>query len=57
MPAWNGVLDDAQIWKLTTFPSHVSKLPPAVDQQWRQAPKQQPHSSGSAGGDRRFGRE
>jgi mono/diheme cytochrome c family protein len=42
MPAWTGLLDDQQIWQVTTFLAHMSKLPPAVDQRWRQAATQQP---------------
>ncbi len=30
MPAWESVLSDQQIWELTTFLSHMDKLPPAV---------------------------
>jgi thiosulfate dehydrogenase len=36
MPAWGGTLSDQDIWKITTFLSHMDKLPPAVDQQWKQ---------------------
>lgn len=36
MPAWGGVLNDQQIWELTTFLGHMNKLPPRVDRQWRQ---------------------
>jgi len=35
MPAW-GSLSDQDIWKIVTFLSHMDKLPPAVDQQWKQ---------------------
>ncbi len=32
MPAWNHVLADQDIWKITAFLSRVEKLPPAVQQ-------------------------
>jgi mono/diheme cytochrome c family protein len=34
MPAWESVLSDEQIWELTTFLSHLNKLPPAVQEEW-----------------------
>jgi mono/diheme cytochrome c family protein len=30
MPAWNGTLNDAQIWQTVTFLSNFEKLPPAA---------------------------
>ena len=36
MPAWKNTLSDEQIWKLTTFLSHMDKLPPAAEQVWEQ---------------------
>lgn len=35
MPGWKESLNDDQIWKLVTFLSHMEKLPPAVEQQWK----------------------
>ena len=35
MPAWRQSLSDEQMWQLTTFLSHMDKLPPAVSQQWK----------------------
>ncbi len=35
MPAWKQVLNDQQIWQVTTFLSHMNKLPPAVSGQWK----------------------
>jgi hypothetical protein len=32
MPAWNHVLSDQDIWKLTAFLSRLEKLPPGVQQ-------------------------
>jgi mono/diheme cytochrome c family protein len=35
MPAWGKLYGDDDLWKVTTFLSHMDKLPPAVDQEWR----------------------
>ena len=35
MPAWGKLFSDDQLWKVTTFLSHMDKLPPAVDQEWK----------------------
>jgi thiosulfate dehydrogenase len=35
MPAWEGVLAEQDIWKVTSFLSHMDKLPPAVQQYWQ----------------------
>lgn len=37
MPAWGPSLDDQKIWKVTTFLSHMDKLPPAVSAAWKTA--------------------
>ena len=37
MPAWKQVLSDHQMWQLTTFLSHMDKLPPDVEAQWKTA--------------------
>ncbi len=37
MPAWDGVLSDAQMWKIVTFLKHSNKLPPEVKQAWQAA--------------------
>ncbi len=34
MPAWNKVLADDDIWKITAFLTHLDKLPPRVQDQW-----------------------
>ena len=34
MPAWNGVLNDQQIWTLALFLKHMDKLPPAPREAW-----------------------
>jgi cytochrome c len=35
MPAWDKTLTDQDIWKITTFLSHMDKLPPAVQEYWK----------------------
>ncbi len=35
MPAWGKLYSDDQLWQVTTFLSHMDKLPPAVDQEWK----------------------
>ena len=35
MPAWDGVLSEQDMWKLTSFLSHMDKLPPAVQDYWK----------------------
>ncbi len=36
MPSWRKTLSDQQIWTLALFLKHMDKLPPAVEQAWRQ---------------------
>jgi mono/diheme cytochrome c family protein len=35
MPAWRGSLKDEEMWQVTTFLSHMDKLPPQVAEQWK----------------------
>ena len=35
MPAWDKTLTDQEMWKITTFLSHMDKLPPAVQEYWK----------------------
>ena len=35
MPAWEGVLSEQDIWKVTSFLSRLEKLPPGVQQYWQ----------------------
>ena len=35
MPAWDGVLSEQDMWKITTFLSHMDKLSPAVQDYWK----------------------
>jgi hypothetical protein len=37
MPAWGKMLNEHQIWQLTTFMSHMDKLPPGVAAAWKTA--------------------
>jgi mono/diheme cytochrome c family protein len=37
MPAWKQSLSDQQMWQVTTFLSHMDKLPPSVSDQWKAA--------------------
>ena len=35
MPAWAQLLSEQKMWQVTTFLSHMDKLPPAVSAQWK----------------------
>ena len=35
MPAWDKTLTEPDMWKITTFLSHMDKLPPAVQDYWK----------------------
>jgi hypothetical protein len=37
MPAWNPTLSEQEIWQVTTFLSHMDKLPPQVSDEWKTA--------------------
>ncbi len=37
MPSWNHTLSEADMWKVTAFLSRVNKLPPAVQDYWKQS--------------------
>jgi thiosulfate dehydrogenase len=37
MPAWDKTLSDDDMWKVTIFLSHLEKLPPAVQEYWKNA--------------------
>jgi mono/diheme cytochrome c family protein len=37
MPAWGKVMSDEDLWKVTAFLKTINQLPPAVEQQRRQA--------------------
>jgi mono/diheme cytochrome c family protein len=35
MPAWEKTLSEQDMWKITSFLSHIEKLPPAVQDYWK----------------------
>ncbi|HYM76934.1 MAG TPA: cytochrome c [Candidatus Dormibacteraeota bacterium] len=35
MPSWDKTLTEQDMWKITTFLSHMDKLPPAVQEYWK----------------------
>jgi mono/diheme cytochrome c family protein len=35
MPSWEKTLSEQEIWKITSFLSHMEKLPPAVQEYWK----------------------
>ena len=37
MPAWDKALSEQDMWKVTVFLSHIEKLPPAVQDYWKNA--------------------
>jgi len=37
MPSWDKTLSEQDMWKITTFLSHMDKLPPAVQEYWKTA--------------------
>jgi mono/diheme cytochrome c family protein len=37
MPAWNKALSDEDMWKVTMFLSRIEKLPPKVQEYWKNA--------------------
>ncbi|MBW4039436.1 MAG: hypothetical protein HIU91_11295 [Acidobacteria bacterium] len=37
MPAWKQTYNDQQLWQITTFLSHMDKLPPSVSSLWKAA--------------------
>ncbi len=40
MPAWGTTLKEPEVWQVTTFLSHMDKLPPAVQSAWKTAASQ-----------------
>jgi mono/diheme cytochrome c family protein len=53
MPAWNKALSDQDIWKVTAFLSRLQKLPPKVQDYWKNAYGVGPLPPGPQGGDDR----
>jgi mono/diheme cytochrome c family protein len=50
MPAWGKVLKEQEIWTVTTFLSHMDKLPPEVSAAWKTAASAQEGGSASNSG-------
>jgi thiosulfate dehydrogenase len=48
MPAWDGVLAQQDMWKVTSFLSHMDKLPPGVQQYWQDTFNVAPEVGGGA---------
>jgi mono/diheme cytochrome c family protein len=46
MPAWDKSLSESDIWKLTAFLTRVDKLPPAVQDYWKQSGGVNPPTGG-----------
>jgi len=44
MPAWGKALTEDQMWKVTSFVTHVDKLPPAVQEYWKKTSGVSPES-------------
>lgn len=47
MPAWKQTLGDQKIWQVTTFLSHMDKLPPEVSDSWKTAAGGSPNANTS----------
>jgi thiosulfate dehydrogenase len=48
MPAWEKVLGDEDIWKVTIFLSHIEKLPPAAQEFWKKTVGVEPPTGGAS---------
>jgi thiosulfate dehydrogenase len=49
MPAWDKVLTHDQMWKVTAFLSHLEKLPPGVQDYWKNSFGTGPQAHGEGG--------
>jgi thiosulfate dehydrogenase len=47
MAAWDKTLSEPDMWKVTAFLSRIEKLPPAVQDYWKQAGGAMPDESGA----------
>jgi len=47
MAAWDKTLSEDDMWKVTAFLSRIEKLPPAVQDYWKQAGGAMPEASGT----------
>ena len=51
MPAWSKALSEEDIWKVTGFISRIQKLPPKVQEYWKNAYGTGPPAEGAEGHD------
>lgn len=51
MPAWNKLLTEQELWKVTAFLSRIEKLPPAVQDYWKKSVGNAPPAAGPEGED------
>lgn len=51
MPSWSKALSDQDIWKVTAFLARIQKLPPKVQDYWKNAYGVGPLPAGSQGND------
>ena len=49
MPAWKQALNEQEMWQVTTFLSHMDKLPPQVSDAWKAAAGGSPNENSSSG--------
>jgi thiosulfate dehydrogenase len=50
MPAWGRVLPESDMWKMTAFLTRIEKLPPAVQQYWKNSSGVEPPKEGEEHG-------
>lgn len=48
MPAWKQSLSEQEMWQVTTFLSHMDKLPPQISDQWKAAASSAANRSSSS---------
>jgi thiosulfate dehydrogenase len=51
MPAWNKVLSEEQMWKVTAFVTRIEKLPPGVQEYWKKSVGVAPQPGKQEGGE------
>jgi mono/diheme cytochrome c family protein len=49
MPAWGKALSEQDLWKVTSFLTHIEKLPPKAQEYWKNAYGVNPVSEGAPG--------
>jgi mono/diheme cytochrome c family protein len=52
MPAWNKALSESSMWKVTAFLSRIEKLPPKVQEYWKNAYGTRPPQVGAEKADK-----